>query len=94
MPSANMAAKVGRNDRCLYFKCLSPREAPKCIHGSDGMARHGLIETNSWVANGGIVHVGGTRTWHVFAARPSTRTSSAAAYGLLRRCSSKDGIGF
>ena len=61
MPSANMAAKVGRSDRCLYFKCLSPREAPKCIHGSDGMARHGLIETNSWVANGGIVHVGGAQ---------------------------------
>ena len=38
------------------------KESAKCIHGSGGMARHGVIETNCRVASGGIVHSGGTRT--------------------------------
>ena len=88
MPSANMAAEVGRSDRCLCFECLWPRKAPKCIHGSGGMAGHGVIETNCRVSSRGIVLLGGTRTWRVIAARPSTRTTSAAASRLLCRCSS------
>ena len=88
MPSANMAAEVGRSDRCLCFECLWPRKAPKCIHGSGGMARHGVIETNCRVSSRGIVLSGGTRTWCVIAARPSTWTTSAAASRLLCRCSS------